>query len=58
MHIGKPIALYIRSGPPSTWILYPKEEIPVVGLKTSGVKGIKLVSDSVVSAFVTNENHE
>ena len=30
MHIGKPIALYIRSGPPSTWILYPKEEIPVV----------------------------
>lgn len=37
---------------------FNKEEIPVVGLKTSGVKGIKLVSDSVVSAFVTNENHE
>lgn len=37
---------------------FNKEEIPVVGLKTSGVKGIKLASDSVVSAFVTNENHE
>ena len=37
---------------------FNKEEIPIVGLKTSGVKGIKLVSDSVVSAFVTNENHE
>ena len=37
---------------------FNKEEIPVVGLKTSGVKGIKLVSDNVVSAFVTNENHE
>lgn len=37
---------------------FNKEEIPVVGLKTSGVKGIKLVSDAVVSAFVTNENHE
>lgn len=37
---------------------FNKEEIPVVGLKTSGVKGIKLVSDIVVSAFVTNENHE
>lgn len=37
---------------------FNKKEIPVVGLKTSGVKGIKLVSDSVVSAFVTNENHE
>ena len=37
---------------------FDKEEIPVVGLKTSGVKGIKLVSDNVVSAFVTNENHE
>lgn len=37
---------------------FNKEEIPVVGLKTSGVKGIKLVSDSVVSAFVTNDNHE
>lgn len=37
---------------------FNKEEIPVVGLKTSGVKGIKLVNDSVVSAFVTNENHE
>ena len=37
---------------------FNKEEIPVVGLKTSGVKGIKLVSDSVVSAFITNENHE
>ena len=37
---------------------FNKEEIPVVGLKTSGVKGIKLVSDSVVSAFVTNESHE
>lgn len=37
---------------------FNKEEIHVVGLKTSGVKGIKLVSDSVVSAFVTNENHE
>ena len=37
---------------------FNKEEIPVVGLKTSGVKGIKLVSDSIVSAFVTNENHE
>lgn len=37
---------------------FNKEEISVVGLKTSGVKGIKLVSDSVVSAFVTNENHE
>ena len=37
---------------------FNKEEIPVVGLKTSGVKGIKLVSDSVVSAFGTNENHE
>lgn len=37
---------------------FNKEEVPVVGLKTSGVKGIKLVNDSVVSAFVTNENHE
>ena len=37
---------------------FNKEEIPVVGLKTSGVKGIKLVSDNVVSSFVTNENHE
>ena len=37
---------------------FSKEEIPVVGLKTSGVKGIKLVNDKVVSGFVTNDNHE
>ena len=37
---------------------FSKEEIPVVGLKTSGVKGIKLTNDKVVSAFITNENHE
>lgn len=37
---------------------FSKEEIPVVGLKTSGVKGIKLVNDKVVSGFVTNYNHE
>ena len=37
---------------------FNKEEIPVVGLKTSGVKGIKLVNDYVVGAFVTNMNHE
>lgn len=37
---------------------FSKEEIPIVGLKTSGVKGIKLVNDKVVSGFVTNDNHE
>ena len=37
---------------------FSKEEIPLVGLKTSGVKGIKLTNDKVVSAFITNENHE
>ena len=37
---------------------FSKEEIPAVGLKTSGVKGIKLVNDKVVSGFVTNDNHE
>ena len=37
---------------------FSKEEIPIVGLKTSGVKGIKLTNDKVVSAFITNENHE
>ena len=37
---------------------FSKEEIPVVGLKTSGVKGIKLVNGKVVSGFVTNDNHE
>ena len=37
---------------------FNKEEIPVVGLKTSGVKGIKLVSDSVVNGFITNTTHE
>lgn len=37
---------------------FKKEEIPEVGLKTSGVKGIKLVSDEVVSGFVTNNTHE
>ncbi len=37
---------------------FTKEEIPVVGLKTSGVKGIKLTSDEVTSAFITNQTHE
>ena len=37
---------------------FNKEEIPVVGPKTSGVKGIKLISDEVSSGFITNETHE
>lgn len=38
---------------------FDKEEIPVVGPKASGVKGIKLKEDDVVvNGFVTNENHE
>ena len=37
---------------------FDKEEIPVVGLKTSGVKGIKLVVDEVTNGFVTNISHE
>ena len=38
---------------------FSKEEIPIVGCKTSGVKGIKLASnDEVVSGFITNETHE
>lgn len=37
---------------------FDKEEIPVVGLKTSGVKGIKLVLDEVTNGFVTNSSHE
>jgi len=37
---------------------FKKEEIPEVGLKTSGVKGIKLVSDEVANAFVSNNFHE
>lgn len=37
---------------------FDKEEIPVVGLKTSGVKGIKLVNDEVTNGFITNSSHE
>jgi topoisomerase-4 subunit A len=37
---------------------YSKEEIPVIGLKTSGVKGIKLVNDIVANGFITNTTHE
>lgn len=37
---------------------FNKEEIPVVGLKTSGVKGIKLVDDEVTNGFITNTSHE
>jgi len=37
---------------------FNKEEIPVVGLKTSGVKGIKLVNDTVANGFITNLSHE
>ncbi len=37
---------------------FNKEEIPVVGLKTSGVKGIKLVNDTVANGFITNQSHE
>jgi len=37
---------------------FDKEEIPIVGLKTSGVKGIKLVNDEVTNGFITNEAHE
>lgn len=37
---------------------FNKEEIPVVGLKTSGVKGIKLVNDTVTNGFITNSTHE
>ena len=38
---------------------FNKEEIPVVGCKTSGVKGIKLKdNDEVISGFITNETHE
>ncbi len=37
---------------------FDKEEIPVVGLKTSGVKGIKLINDEVANGFITNSTHE
>ena len=37
---------------------FNKEEIPIVGLKTSGVKGIKLTQDEVINGFITNTTHE
>lgn len=38
---------------------YNTEEIPLVGLRTSGVKSIKLSdNDEVISSFVVNENKE
>ena len=37
---------------------FKTEEIPVVGLKTSGVKLIKLVDDEVRSAFITKADNE
>ncbi len=37
---------------------FDKEEIPIVGLKTSGVKGIKLTNDEVTNGFLTNMTHE
>ena len=37
---------------------FNKEEIPVVGPKAAGVKGIKLVNDVVTGGFITNETHE
>ena len=37
---------------------FNKDEIPVVGPKAAGVKGIKLVNDIVTGGFITNETHE
>lgn len=37
---------------------FSKEEIPVVGPKASGVKGIKLTNDEVTGGFITNDTHE
>lgn len=37
---------------------FDKEEIPLLGLKTGGVKGIKLVNDEVTNGFITNNMHE
>ncbi len=37
---------------------FNKDEIPVVGPKASGVKGIKLTNDEVVNGFITNVTHE
>ncbi len=37
---------------------YNVDEIPIVGLKTSGVKAINLKEDEVINAFVTNKNNE
>lgn len=37
---------------------FNKEEVPVVGPKASGVKGIKLTLDEVVNGFITNSAHE
>lgn len=40
------------------YLRYSTKEIPVVGLKTSGVKGINLSSDEVVFGGCINNNHE
>lgn len=37
---------------------FNKDEIPVVGPKASGVKGIKLNDDEVINGFITNTTHE
>jgi topoisomerase-4 subunit A len=39
-------------------LTYYKEEIPITGLKTSGVKAISLKNDEVVSAHLYNDNYE
>ena len=40
------------------YLRYNTNEIPVVGLKTSGVKGINLVEDEVIFGGEINNNHE
>lgn len=39
-------------------LTYKTEEIPITGLKTSGVKAINLKNDEVVSAMLYNDNFE
>lgn len=39
-------------------VKYNIDEIPVQGLKTSGVRGIKLVDSYLLNGFVTNKNND
>ncbi len=37
---------------------YKTQEVPILGLRTSGVKSMKLVEDEIINGFVINSLHE